>query len=95
MRSLRNPSEGSLRIGASTTIASYMISEYLGIFYKAHPNIDLHITSANTREITDLMIGHEIDIALVEGPIKDENLIAGPWQTDVMKLIVGSHLSLS
>jgi DNA-binding transcriptional LysR family regulator len=91
MRSLRNLSEGSLRIGASTTIASYMISEYLGIFHNAHPNIDLHITSANTREIADLMIGHEIDIALVEGPIKDENLIASPWQTDVMELIVGAH----
>jgi DNA-binding transcriptional LysR family regulator len=37
------------------------------------------------------MIGHEVDIALVEGPVRDENLIAEPWQTDVMKLIVGSH----
>jgi DNA-binding transcriptional LysR family regulator len=91
MRSLRGLTEGSLRIGASTTIASYMISEYLGIFHGAYPNIDLNIVSANTREIADLMIGHEIDIALVEGPIKDENLIAEPWQTDVMELIVGSH----
>jgi len=91
MRSLRGLTEGSLRIGASTTIASYMISEHLGIFHSAYPNIDLNIVSANTREIADLMIGHEIDIALVEGPIKDENLIAEPWQTDVMELIVGSH----
>jgi DNA-binding transcriptional LysR family regulator len=91
MRSLRSLSEGSLRIGASTTIASYMISECLGIFHNAHPNIDLNIISANTREIADLMIGHEIDIALVEGPINDENLIAEPWQTDVMELIVGSN----
>jgi DNA-binding transcriptional LysR family regulator len=91
MRSLRGLTEGSLRIGASTTIASYMISEYLGIFHSAYPNIDLNIVSANTREIADLMIGHEIDIALVEGPIKDENLIAEPWQTDVMELIVASH----
>jgi DNA-binding transcriptional LysR family regulator len=37
------------------------------------------------------MIGHEVDIALVEGPIRDENLIAEPWQTDIMELIVGSH----
>ena len=91
MLSLRSLREGSLRIGASTTIASYMISEYLGTFHGAHPNIDLNIVSANTREIADLMIGHEIDIALVEGPIKDDNLIAKPWQTDVMELIVGSY----
>jgi DNA-binding transcriptional LysR family regulator len=91
MRSLRGLEEGSLRVGASTTIASYMIAEYLGIFHRAYPNIDLHIVSANTSEIADLMIGHEVDIALVEGPVRDENLIAEPWQTDLMELIVGSH----
>jgi DNA-binding transcriptional LysR family regulator len=91
MRALRGLEEGSLRIGASTTIASYMIAEYLGIFHRAYPNIDLHITSANTGEIADLMIGHEVDIALVEGPIRDENLTAEPWRTDIMELIVGSH----
>ena len=91
MRSLRNLGEGSLRIGASTTIASYMLAEYLGLFHNAYPNIDLHIISANTREIADLTIGHEIDIALVEGPIKDENLITTPWRTDVMELIVGPN----
>jgi DNA-binding transcriptional LysR family regulator len=95
MRSLRSLTEGSLRIGASTTIASYMISEYLGIFHGAHPNIDLNVTSANTREIADLMIGHDIDIGLVEGPVKDENLTAEPWQTDAMELIAGSHHPLA
>jgi DNA-binding transcriptional LysR family regulator len=89
MRSLRNLGEGSLRIGASTTIASYMIAECLGIFHNAHPNIDLHVISANTREIADLTLAHDIDIALVEGPVKDENLIAEPWRTDLMELIVG------
>ena len=89
MRSLRNLGEGSLRIGASTTIASYMLAKHLGIFHHAYPNIDLHIVSANTREIADLTIAHDVDIALVEGPVKDENLIAEPWQTDVMELIVG------
>lgn len=91
MRSLRNLGEGTLRIGASTTIASYMLAEYLDPFHNAYPNIHLHIISANTREIADLTISHEIDIALIEGPIKDENLIATPWRTDVMELIVGPY----
>lgn len=95
MRSFRNLGEGSLRIGASTTIASYMIAEYLGIFHNAYPNIDLHIISANTREIADLTIGHGVDIALVEGPIKDENLTVIPWQTDAMELIAGPHHPLA
>ena len=86
---LRNLDQGSLRVGASTSIATYLISDYLGPFHRAHPGIELHLVSANTRDIADLMIAHEIDIALVEGPVEDEDLMSQPWRTDVMSLIVG------
>src|SRR5262249_45122876 len=65
--SLRSLDSGSLRIGASTTIATYMIAEYLGIFHRRFPGIDLHLVSANTRDIADFIIAHDIEIALVEG----------------------------
>jgi DNA-binding transcriptional LysR family regulator len=86
--SLRNLDSGSLRIGASTTIATYMIPEYLGIFHRKHPGIDLHLVSANTRDIADLMTSHDIDLALVEGPVEDDGLASETWRTDVMALIV-------
>jgi DNA-binding transcriptional LysR family regulator len=89
LRSLRSLDSGSLRVGASTTIATYMIAEYLGIFHRAYPGIDLHIVTANTRDIADLMVRHEIEIALVEGPVEDDNLISEPWRADVMSLIAG------
>src|ERR1700739_1308704 len=41
--SLRSLDSGSLRIGASTTIATYMISEYLAIFHPTYSGIDLPI----------------------------------------------------
>ena len=86
--SLRSLDSGSLRIGASTTIATYMIAEYLGLFHREYPGIDLHLIIANTRDIADLMIAHEIEIALVEGPIEDEQLVSQAWRTDVMSLVV-------
>jgi DNA-binding transcriptional LysR family regulator len=86
---LRNLDQGSLRVGASTTIATYLISDYLGPFHQAHPGIELHLVSANTRDIADLMISQEIEIALVEGPVEDEELTSEAWRTDVMSLIVG------
>ncbi|QPF86584.1 LysR family transcriptional regulator [Bradyrhizobium genosp. L] len=87
LQALRNLDSGSLRIGASTTIATYMIPEYLGVFHRAFPGIDLHVVSANTSDIASLMLGHEIEIALVEGPVEDENLVSTAWRTDVMALI--------
>jgi DNA-binding transcriptional LysR family regulator len=87
LSALRGLHNGSLRIGASTTIATYMIPRYLGAFHRAHPGVDLHLISANTRDIAEQMAGQDIDIGLVEGPVDDRNLISEPWRTDVMKLI--------
>ena len=88
LSALRGLHNGSLRIGASTTIATYMIARYLGAFHRAHPGVDLHLVSANTRDIAEQMATQDIDIGLVEGPIEERNIIAEPWRTDVMKLIV-------
>jgi DNA-binding transcriptional LysR family regulator len=87
LSALRGLHNGSLRIGASTTIATYMIPRYLGAFHRAYPGIELHLVSANTRDIAEQMLAQDIDIGLVEGPVDDRNLAAVPWRTDVMKLI--------
>lgn len=87
LSALRGLHNGSLRVGASTTIATYMIPRYLGAFHRAYPGVDLHLISANTRDIAEQMVEQELDIGLVEGPVDDKNLIAEPWRTDVMKLI--------
>lgn len=88
LSALRGLHNGSLRIGASTTIATYMIANYLGAFHRAYPGVDLHLVSANTRDIAGQMADQEIDIGLVEGPIEDRNLVSQPWRTDIMQLIV-------
>lgn len=49
--SLRNLDSGSLRIGASTTIATYMIAEYLGT---AHIPESICISSARIRAISPI-----------------------------------------
>jgi DNA-binding transcriptional LysR family regulator len=84
---LRGLNGGVLKIGASTTIATYMIADYVGAFHRAYPAVDIQLVSANTRDIAEMMIRHDIEIALVEGPIEDENLVSEPWRTDVMELI--------
>lgn len=88
LSALRGLHNGSLRIGASTTIATYMIARYLGAFHRAHPGIDLHLVSANTLNIVEQMARQDIDVGLVEGPVEERSLVAEPWRTDIMQLIV-------
>ncbi|HWW48649.1 MAG TPA: LysR family transcriptional regulator [Xanthobacteraceae bacterium] len=88
LNALRGLNSGWLRVGASTTIATYMIAPFLGEFHRRHPGIDLQLVSANTRDIAGMILNHQIEIALVEGPVEDQALIAEPWQTDRLNLIV-------
>jgi DNA-binding transcriptional LysR family regulator len=87
LSALRGLHNGSLRIGASTTIATYMIPRYLGAFHRAYPGVELQLISANTRDIAEQMVAQDLDVGLVEGPVDEKNLISEPWRTDVMKLI--------
>jgi DNA-binding transcriptional LysR family regulator len=95
LSALRGLHNGSLRIGASTTIATYLIPRYLGAFHRAYPGVELHLISANTRDIAEQMLEQDIDIGLVEGPVDDKSLIAEPWRTDVMKLIAAPDHAFS
>ena len=90
LRSLRELGSGVLRIGASTTIATYMVPIYLGAFNRAYPGIELSIINENTREIANLLLSHEVDIALVEGPIDDPRIISRAWIADEMVLITSA-----
>lgn len=90
LRALRGLGSGALRIGASTTIATYMLPKYLGAFNRAHPSIELSITSENTRSIAGLLIEHKIDVALVEGPVDVPCIVSEAWIADEMVLITSA-----
>jgi DNA-binding transcriptional LysR family regulator len=68
LRALRGLTRGELRLGASTTVATYMLPPLLGAFHAAHPQIKIRLTSENTRQIADRLLAREVDFAVVEGP---------------------------
>jgi DNA-binding transcriptional LysR family regulator len=73
---------GTLRIGASTTVATYFLPPLLGSFSRAYPDIELRLTSANTLKVADLLVSRELDVALVEGPVDGGEIVARPWRED-------------
>ena len=84
---------GILRIGASTTPASYLLPEVVAHFKQAHPGIDVQMITGNTREIIDRL--PELDIAMIEGELSEQTLNQCqvlPWQTDeVVAIMPPSH----
>ena len=49
LQTLRGLHHGVLRIGASTTIATYLLPPVIATFLRSHPNIDLRLTIQNTQ----------------------------------------------
>ncbi|WP_414473703.1 LysR substrate-binding domain-containing protein [Microvirga sp. M2] len=84
---LRGLQQGTLRIGASTTIATYFLPPVLGAFHRMHPAVELRLTSANTSTIADLLLQRDLDVALVEGPVDATDLVAEPWREDELVFI--------
>ncbi len=92
---LRGLQRGTLAIGASTTIATYLLPPLLGAFYRDHPTIELRLTSANTQNVAELMANRDLDIALVEGPTLGFQLIAQPWLQEELVLIAAPNHRLA
>ncbi|HYX05852.1 MAG TPA: LysR family transcriptional regulator [Bacteroidales bacterium] len=63
---LKDRYEGSLRIGASSTISQYVVPEVLASFHTQYPDIKLTLLNGNSFEMEQLLIEGKIDMALVE-----------------------------
>jgi DNA-binding transcriptional LysR family regulator len=87
LRELRGLKRGTLRVAASTTVATYMLPPVLGRFHMRHPSVRIRATSANTRSVLRLLLESRTDVALVEGPISHEGVDVIPWREDELVVI--------
>ncbi|WP_339059950.1 selenium metabolism-associated LysR family transcriptional regulator [Tepidibacillus marianensis] len=83
---ITNRNRGRLRIGASTTIGTYLLPHIIGQFQKKYPTVDLPFVIDNTEVIEGLIQDHQIDIGLVEGPIHSK-VQAKPFYDDELYFI--------
>ena len=92
LAALRGLERGVLRVGASTTVATYFLPPLLARFHRQHPGVTLRVVSANTRAIARRLLEGRLDIALVEGPVSHERITVLPWREDELVVIApASH----
>ena len=66
MGELHNAQAGEIRVGASSTIAQYVIPRVMASFHKRYPHIRLLLMNGNSFEMEQLLLDNRIDLALVE-----------------------------
>ena len=87
--------KGSLRIGASSTIGTYLLPELIGTFVAAHPEVDINLEIGNTEAIEDQLRSQQLDLAFIEGPSHHPQIAATPWRTDELLVFAASDHKLA
>ena len=88
VREITGEISGALTIGASTTIAEYMLPTLLGDFNARYPEVSIHLKVSNSEGIVSMVEGNTIDLGVVESPLVNKNLVVEICRQDQLVAIV-------
>ncbi|KHD85352.1 transcriptional regulator [Heyndrickxia ginsengihumi] len=88
---LMNHAIGNLSIGASYTYGEYILPHVIAYMNERYPLIKPTITIANTKEIEELVAGHQLDIGIIEGGITHKDLYFEAFAEDSMFIVVSAN----
>jgi DNA-binding transcriptional LysR family regulator len=74
--------EGHLRLGASTTIALYILPPILSGFQRTYPNVDVQLVNRNSEYVLNALLNHEVDIGIIEVENKLTTVSYKPFMSD-------------
>lgn len=95
MNLLHDDFVGELRLGASTTIAQYVLPPVLARFIKRYPHVKISLLNGNSREVEKALQEHRIDLGLVEGVSRLPNLKYTTFLQDELVAVVPSNSKLA
>ncbi|WP_133511743.1 selenium metabolism-associated LysR family transcriptional regulator [Candidatus Thiosymbion oneisti] len=88
VREMTGDINGTLTIGASTTIAEYMLPTLLGDFKEHYPEVTIHLKVSNSDGIVSMVENNTIDLGVVESSVGNKNLVVKNCKRDQLVAIV-------
>ena len=86
---------GPLLVGASTTIAEFMLPRILGEFNSLYPQVRARLTVANSEAIENRIAERSLDVGLIEIETKNQNLLSEVCCEDELQVICTPDYPLS
>ncbi len=88
VRDMTGEIAGMLVLGASTTIAEYVLPSLLGHFKRKYPDVIIRLKVSNTDAIVAMVENNEIDLGVVEAPVSNKKLVVELCRIDQLVVIV-------
>ncbi|KAF0822618.1 LysR family transcriptional regulator [Cytobacillus firmus] len=87
--------KGDLKIASSFTIGEYVLPPLLLDLQNQYPELNLHVTIANTEEVVQSTRSHHVDIGLIEGQTNEKELIVTPFLEDELFIVTSNQHPLA
>jgi DNA-binding transcriptional LysR family regulator len=87
---IMHTASGTLTIGASYTFGEYLLPHIIARMHQQYPLIKPDITIANTTDIAELVLSHQLDVGVVEGELHQEKLHIEPFAKDRMYIVASA-----
>lgn len=81
---------GNLALGASTTVAQYVLPRLLSEFCRRHPRVRPTLISGNTEKIVEAIEKQKIVLGLIEGPAQNPHVRTEPFLKDELVAIAAA-----
>lgn len=91
LATLSGVQSGELHIGASTTIAQYLLPKLVGDFGRMHPRASLSAVTGNTSQIVEALLKGGIPLGLAEGPVMRSGVRTELFLADEIVLILAAQ----
>ncbi|MDH5764684.1 MAG: LysR family transcriptional regulator [Gammaproteobacteria bacterium] len=88
IREMTGDVSGIVTLGASTTIAEYMLPFLLGDFKSQNPDVNIRLKVSNTEGIVSMVENNIIDLGIVEASVSNKNLQVDVCRTDQLVAIM-------
>jgi DNA-binding transcriptional LysR family regulator len=91
MNLLAKQHKGVLRIGASSTVAQYIIPPVLAQFHQKFKDIQIQLVTGNTADIEQGLIDKQIDFGIIEGISRNPQIKYEQYLKDDLVLVCSGH----
>ncbi|MDP4278424.1 MAG: LysR family transcriptional regulator [Bacteroidota bacterium] len=95
MNLLHDEHSGDLKLGASTTIAQYVLPPLLAIFTEKFPELNVTLINGNSRDIETALLEHQLDLGMVEGNLRQSTLKYTSYLEDELVAVVHTSSKLA
>ena len=85
----------NLRIGCSVSVGTCLIDGILDEAKQRIPNCRMHVVVANSAEIEQAVMTNQVDFGMVEGMVRNQELLVTPICEDELVLVCGKNHPLA